>query len=71
MAGCATAAKTGIPAMSRFLDASFDPPVGTVTGRDILRIAPSLDGKMRALRIYDRYLRVSEAIGNYRAEASP
>ncbi len=37
-----------------------------VNGSDRLRIAPSLKGEMKTIRIYDRYLRTSEAIGNYR-----
>ena len=32
-----------------------------------LRIAPSAEAEVSGLRIYDRYLRTSEAIGNYRA----
>ena len=34
--------------------------------RELLRIAPSLRGEIRSLRVYDRALRTSEAIGNYR-----
>ena len=34
--------------------------------REALRIGPSLRGEIRALRVYYRALRVSEAIGNYR-----
>jgi hypothetical protein len=33
----------------------------------MLRIGPNLDGRMQRLRIYNRYLRTSEAVGNYRA----
>jgi len=32
-----------------------------------LRIGPSLKGRIHRLRIYDRYLRTSEAMGNFRA----
>ena len=32
-----------------------------------LRIGPSLEGKIHRLRLYDRYLRTSEALGNHRA----
>ncbi len=34
---------------------------------EALRIGPSLRGDIRALRIYYRALRTSEALGNYRA----
>lgn len=50
---------------SRFLNQSFDQPIANVTGSETLEIAPSLDGKMSELRIYNRYLRTSEVIGNY------
>ena len=49
---------------SRFLDPSFDQPIGDVTGGPTLRVAPTLDGTISDLRIYNRYLRTSEAIGN-------
>jgi hypothetical protein len=41
---------------------------GTVApdARELLRIGQGLRGELRSLRIYDRALRVSEAIGNYR-----
>jgi hypothetical protein len=32
-----------------------------------LRIAPDLHGTLKTLRIYSRYLRTSEAVGNYQA----
>lgn len=37
-------------------------------GGEFLRIAPEFDGHIRKLRIYDRALTTSEAIGNYNAE---
>ena len=43
----------------------FTPNLYDVTGGERLRIAP----QVRSLRIYDRALRVSEAVGNGRAEA--
>lgn len=49
---------------SRFLDQSFDRPIEDVTGGPLLQVAPSMDGDIGDLRIYDRYLRTSEAIGN-------
>jgi hypothetical protein len=45
----------------------FDARLGDVTGSGELRIAPSMRGAVRSLRIYDRYLRTSEAVGNFRA----
>ena len=41
---------------------------GTVApeARELLRIGPGLRGKLRSLRVYDRALHVSEAIGSYR-----
>jgi len=33
----------------------------------MLRIGPSLSGRIHRLRLYDRYLRTSEVVGNYRA----
>jgi hypothetical protein len=42
----------------------FTPNLYNVTGGPRLRIGPSV----RSLRIYDRALRVSEAVGNWRAE---
>jgi len=41
--------------------------LGDVTGSPALRIAPSLTGQLKRLRLYNRYLRTSEAIGNFRA----
>jgi len=41
----------------------FTPNLYDVTGGPELRIAP----EVRSLRIYDRALRVSEAVGNWRA----
>jgi hypothetical protein len=36
-------------------------------GPQALRIGPNLDGEILSVRIYDRYLLTSEAIGNFRA----
>ncbi|MFQ5808950.1 MAG: LamG-like jellyroll fold domain-containing protein [Armatimonadota bacterium] len=47
----------------------FSPNLRHVNGATRLRIGPDLWGEIRALRVYDRYLRTSEAIGNYRAGA--
>jgi hypothetical protein len=45
-------------------------PLGDVSGPGKLRIAPSLKGALKSLRMYGRYLRTSEAIGNYHAMRS-
>jgi len=45
----------------------FSPNLRHANGDKILRIGPRLRGGFKALRIYDRYLRTSEAISNYRA----
>ena len=44
----------------------FTPHLFDVTGGPDLRISPAVE----ALRVYDRALRVSEAVGNYRAQAA-
>ncbi len=45
----------------------FPAALGDVNGAPQARVAPRLLGRMRQLRIYNRYLRTSECIGNYRA----
>lgn len=45
----------------------FSPNLRHANGGDTLRIGPTLRGDVLRLRIYGRALRVSEAIGNYRA----
>jgi hypothetical protein len=45
----------------------FSPHLRDVNGAPELRIDPSRQGAVRALRIHDRYLRTSEAVANYRA----
>jgi hypothetical protein len=49
----------------------FSPELRDVTGSEKLRLVPSLRGKLVGLKIYDRYLRTSEAIANYRAGPKP
>lgn len=44
----------------------FKPELGDVNGLKKGTLAPKLFGEIKALRIYDRYLRTSEAVGNYR-----
>lgn len=48
----------------------FSPNLRHANGAKILQIGPSLKGAIKSLRIYNRYLRISEAIGNYRAGVS-
>jgi hypothetical protein len=43
------------------------PQLGDVTGSAQLRIAPALQGRIESLRVYNRYLRTAEAVGNYHA----
>jgi len=45
----------------------FSPNFYDANGERELRIAPSVEGEVEGVRIYGRCLRVSEAIGNYRA----
>ena len=45
----------------------FKKEIGDVNGADKLRIAPSLKGQLKSLRIYNHYLRTSEAVGNFHA----
>ena len=45
----------------------FNPKMDDVNGAATVKLAPSLFGELGPVRIYDRYLRTSEAIGNYRA----
>ena len=41
--------------------------LGDVNGKAKLKIAPSMKGELKSLRIYDRHLLTSEAVGNYNA----
>ncbi|MFV2070500.1 MAG: exo-alpha-sialidase, partial [Pirellulales bacterium] len=45
----------------------FSPEIGDVGGPGMLRIAPKVKGQLKRLRIYNRYLRTSEAISHYHA----
>jgi hypothetical protein len=42
-----------------------------LNGRERLQLAPSLNGELKLLRIYNRALRTSEALGNFRASRKP
>jgi len=43
------------------------PEMGDVNGAPGAQIAPMLFGQLSKLRVYNRYLRTSEAVGNFRA----
>ncbi len=45
----------------------FSPTLKDVSGGRELRIAPCLHGELQHLRIYNRALRISEAVGNFHA----
>ena len=45
----------------------FDARLDDLNGDSTLRLAPSWDGQLLTLRLYDRYFRTSEAVGNFRA----
>lgn len=44
----------------------FSPALRHVYGRENLEIAPKFSGKIQRLRVYNRALRTSEAVGNFR-----
>jgi hypothetical protein len=45
----------------------FDPALGDVNGKTQAPAAPAIFGEMKQLRIYNRYLRTSELVSNWRA----
>jgi len=45
----------------------FPAALGDVSGRKEVSLAPMLNGRIGGLRLYNRYLRTSEAVGNFRA----
>lgn len=45
----------------------FTPQLSDVTGSGKLRMVPSLAGELKRVRIYNRYIRTSEAIANFHA----
>ena len=45
----------------------FTKEMDNVNGSRELKIAPSLEGRLKLVQLYDRYLRTSEAIGNFQA----
>ena len=47
----------------------FAPSLSDVNGEKEAKFAPAIFGEIKTLRIYDRYLRTSEAVGNWRAGA--
>ncbi|MEZ4861636.1 MAG: LamG-like jellyroll fold domain-containing protein [Caldilineaceae bacterium] len=46
----------------------YNPHLRDLNGAATLRIGPTLDGEIRRLRIYDRYLRTAEVMGNFHAD---
>ena len=48
----------------------FDPELHDVNGRTAAQIGAGIFGEIKLLRIYNRYLRTSELVGNWRAGAS-
>ena len=46
----------------------FDVATGDVNGSEKPRVAPKFEGVLHRLRVYDRAIRTSEAVGNYRAD---
>ena len=46
----------------------FHPSLDIVNWSASARVAPTLDGKLLALRIYDRALKTNETVQNHRAE---
>ena len=47
--------------------ARYPEALNDVNGASVARVAPFLYGELRLLRVYDRYLRTSEVVGNYQA----
>lgn len=45
----------------------FNPYLQSVSGAKELKIGPSVNGTVKSVNVYDRALKVSEAIGNYNA----
>ena len=45
----------------------FKPELDDVNGASKAKLAPKLFGELKAFRIYNQYLRTSEAVGNFRA----
>jgi hypothetical protein len=47
----------------------FSPELRDVNGAAEAKLAPAIFGQLGGFRVYDRYLRTSEAVGNYRANS--
>jgi hypothetical protein len=45
----------------------FSPALGDVSGTLPVSVSPALRAEVHAFRVYERYLRTSEAVGNYQA----
>jgi hypothetical protein len=48
----------------------FEPELQDVNGESTARVGTGVFGEIKLLRVYDRYLRTSELMGNWRAGAS-
>jgi hypothetical protein len=48
----------------------FSPNLKAPNGSQTLRIAPTMNGSVQLLRVYNRALRTSEAVGNFQADSS-
>jgi hypothetical protein len=46
----------------------FPRDLGDVNGNETAKVAPKIIGEMKSLRFYTRYLRTSEAVGNFRGK---
>lgn len=47
--------------------ARYPEGLNDINGASVARVAPFLYGELRLLRVYDRFLRTSEVVGNYQA----
>jgi hypothetical protein len=47
----------------------FTPSLSDVNGEQEAKFAPAMFGEIKTLRIYNRHLRTSEAVGTWRAGA--
>lgn len=45
----------------------FDSKFSDINGSDLLKVVPDFNGSVKSLRIYNRYLRTSEAVANFLA----
>lgn len=50
--------------------ARYPKELNDINGSSLVKVAPLLYGDLRLLRVYGRYLRTSEVVGNYHSEAT-